>query len=319
MHAVPMVAVDPLYDALHLGGLLAVLAGSAALYWLVTSLSKRSRNLTPSLQMVLLGAVAIAAGYFLPWAQVAARHFSSSLFGGDFAGAFGAAVLSAIAVVIFLAAALTPVWESNTLRIGLGAVLLGAGVGAGLLGLELLRPDHQQIVATFVQQGPSALARVRHIPLADAQHVIDRIVTGGSFRAESSFGPYVVVGGAVLVAVTATFNLIHQLGQALEGRRHRGWSTGQSAEGGPLARGHAASNRAPERLPGPRVSARSSRKTRVRARWAPVGPAALEDLPPAPPMPPDADHAAQQSGPHLDSSWSARSESRRRGRRLRAR
>ena len=38
VRAVPMAAVDPYFDALHLGGLLAVLAGSALLYWMAASL-----------------------------------------------------------------------------------------------------------------------------------------------------------------------------------------------------------------------------------------------------------------------------------------
>ena len=117
MFAVPMVAVDPYFDALHLGGLLAVLAGSALLYWLIGALlSRRHRGLSPSLSAIQLGAVAVSAGYFLPWASVGGHRVSVTLFGSDFGGAFGAGVLSAIAVAVFLAAALSPMWESRTPR-----------------------------------------------------------------------------------------------------------------------------------------------------------------------------------------------------------
>src|SRR2546423_11613501 len=67
VRAVPMAAVDPYFDALHLGGLLAVLAGSALLYWLAASpLSPKAPPLRPPPGRVPPGALAGHGGHLPP-------------------------------------------------------------------------------------------------------------------------------------------------------------------------------------------------------------------------------------------------------------
>jgi hypothetical protein len=322
-----MVAVDPSFDALHLGGLGAVLAGGAVLYWLVALLlSRRAKHLSPALGTVLLGAIAVNAGYFLPWARVASRHFSLTLFGGDFGGAFGAGALSGIGVAIFLGAALSPVWESRVLRVGLGAVLVGAGVGAGLLAMQFLHPDQAQTIAAFSQQGPGALAESRHIPLAQANEVIDRLVASGVLRVSDSFGPYVVVAGAIVATAAAVLNFMHQVRVAVGGRADRRWSGPGAPEGGPLARSRSGAPRgviqkATEKRKG-------SKRTRTKAPAPKPSPSpvmvsahrvVVGDFPPAPPMPGGTAPAAARVPAQLDSRWAAGPASSSRLRRNRAR
>jgi hypothetical protein len=323
----PLVAVDPYFDALHLGGLAAVLAGSAVLYWLVTLLlSRRARHLTPALATVLLGAIAVNAGYFLPWARVESRHFSLTLFGSDFGGAFGAGVLAAIAVAVFLGAALSPVWESSALQVGLGAVLVGGGVGAGLLATQYLRPEHSQIVAAFTEHGPAALASTRHIALAQANDVIDRLVSSGALRVAHSFGPYVVVGGALVATAAGVLNFMHQVRGTFAGRGRRRWPAAGEAEGGPLARGRGASTRVPPpRGRAPRAPSKPKPSPKpVRSKAGPVAPVSahrmvVDDVPPAPPMPGRGVPPTGSGRAQLDSKWAASPSSSHGSRRNRAR
>ena len=314
VRAVPMAAVDPYFDALHLGGLLAVLAGSALLYWLAASLlSRKARHLSPALGVVLLGAIAVNVGYFLPWARVESHRFALTLSGGDFGGAFGAGVLSAIAAATFLAAALSPVWDSSTIRVALGAVALGGGVGSGLLSMGFLRPDHSQIVAAFVQHGPAAFAASRHVPLAHAREVIHHLAASDTLRTAGSFGPYVVVAGSVIITAASALNVLQQL-RAAFGRK-LGRSGGVAAEGGPLARGRSVPARSPAgRMgsaahgfgrPAPTAPSSPAPSTAPAEAAAPHRVVVVDQLPPAPPMPGGFATAATGGPSHLDAKWSA--------------
>jgi hypothetical protein len=193
--------------------------------------------------------------------------------------------------------------------------------------MEYLHPEQSQIIAAFTQQGPAALAKARHIPLAQASAVIDRLVTSGTLRVSNSFGPYVVVAGAIVATAAAVLNFMHQVRVAVGSRASRRWSGPAAPEGGPLARSRsgaprvvAAKGKAPKR----KESKRGSRKAPAARRPAPVVPVSTHrvvvgDLPPAPPMP-GGEAPAETRGPaQLDSRWAAAPTSSSRLRRSRPR